>query len=109
LDAAGVLNANHPFNVSQHRNDQEVYVMTPPRPSRETIEILRRTLMQVQAEFHPVRDAEAMAELESIILRRIALLRLALETPSALPIAEPSAAPSQLSAATAKPPTDNAA
>ena len=83
--------------------------MIPPRPSRETIELLRRTLLQVQAEFHPVRDAEALGELESIILRRIAALRLALESPPAPPISEPGAVPAQPSGITAKPGTDNVA
>jgi hypothetical protein len=110
FDAASVLNANHPFNVNQHHIAREALMYMTYPPSQETIETLRRTLLQVQAGLHPVRDAEALAELEHIILRRIASLRLALESPApAPPIGQPGAGPVQPSTVTAKPPKDNTA
>jgi hypothetical protein len=61
----------------------------------ETIEVLRLTLQQIQAELHPELGAESTAELERIILRRISELELALESRIA-PIATfPIPAPTQ--------------
>jgi hypothetical protein len=70
--------------------------------------MLRRALLQIQAELHPVRDAEALAEFERIILRRIAVLRL-LESPPAPLITESGATPSRPSPFNKKMSTDNAA
>jgi len=46
------------------------------RPSAETIEVLRRTLLQVEQQLDPVFDAASIAELKRIVLQRIAELEI---------------------------------
>ena len=45
-----------------------------PRPVLDTIEILRRTLMEVERDLDPVADASALAGLKRIVMNRIAEL-----------------------------------
>ena len=48
----------------------------PSRPSFDSIEVLRRTLMEVERDFDPVSDAAALSSLKRIVLNRIAELEL---------------------------------
>lgn len=45
-----------------------------PRPVLDTIELLRRTLMEVERDLDPVSDAAALAALKRIVMNRIAEL-----------------------------------
>ncbi len=45
-----------------------------PRPVLDTIELLRRTLMEVERDLDPVTDAPALAALKRIVMNRIAEL-----------------------------------
>jgi hypothetical protein len=48
----------------------------PQRPSTETIEVLFRTLLEVEQQLDPVSDAASIAELKRIVLQRIAVLEI---------------------------------
>ena len=52
------------------------------RPTHETLESLRLTLLKIEQNAEPEQDAEALAELKRILLQRIAQLEAA---PPALP------------------------
>ena len=47
------------------------------RPSYEAIDILRRTLIEVERDLDPVADAAALSELKRVVLNRIAELEMA--------------------------------
>jgi hypothetical protein len=46
------------------------------RPAPDTIEILRRTLLEIERDLDPVSDAAALETLKRIILSRIAELEI---------------------------------
>ena len=46
------------------------------RPSSESIEVLRRTLLEVEEKLSPVSDTASVAELRRIVLKRIAELEI---------------------------------
>lgn len=46
------------------------------RPHPETIEILRRTLLEVEQKLDPITDVASIAELKRIVLQRIAELEI---------------------------------
>ena len=48
--------------------------MISSRPATETIEILRRTLLEIERDIDPVADSASLVELKRIVLRRIAEL-----------------------------------
>ena len=81
------------------------------RPAMKTIAVLRRTLRQMKDDLHPTFDVEAVAELERIVLLRIAELEceVALESQLSPIIATPAAAPSQPFPEEEATSTDNAA
>jgi hypothetical protein len=48
----------------------------PLHPINDTIEVLRRTMMEVERDLDPVCDAAALSALKRIVLNRIAELEL---------------------------------
>jgi hypothetical protein len=48
----------------------------PRRPTADTIEVLRRTLLEVEQQLDPVSDAASIAELKRIVLQRVAELEV---------------------------------
>jgi len=55
---------------------QSSYAVVSSRPILETVEVLRRTLIEVERDLDPVTDASALNALKRIVMNRIAELEL---------------------------------